>query len=122
MSLRGRGVGLRNYVGLWSSAALINYAALSARVPRTRFVTGISNVTRQLVKQNTTCAILSVEKPLPAHLTSVTEWWSGTHDLAGLVPSVTWHHGRWLAVAGSRISNLSGSRTDGVILEVGHTF
>ena len=69
-----------------------------------------------------TCAIVSVEKLLPAHLTSRTEWLSGTRDLAGLVAAVTWHHGRWVAVAGCKASNLSGSRTDGVILQVGHTF
>ena len=111
-SLRGRGV------GLW------NYGAVSARVPqtRTRFVAGVSNGTRQLFKQNTTHAMVSLEQPLPAHLTFVTEWWSGTHDLADLVPGLTWHRGRWIAVAGYKISNTPGSRTNGIILELGRKF
>jgi len=111
-SLRGQGV------GLW------NYAAGSARIPvmRTRFVAGISNGTRELFKKNTTHAIVSLEQPLPGHLTFVTEWWSGSHDLADLVPGFTWHTGRWIVVAGYKISNTPGSRTDGVILELGRHF
>ena len=133
MSLRRRGAGCWSYVGLCNYLGLLNFAGLlhcaallnlSARAPRTRtgFVSAISNATIQLFEQITTCAIVMVEKPLPVHLTSITEWWSGTRDLAGLVAAVTWHHGRWVAVAGCKTSNLSGSRTDGVILEVGHTF
>jgi hypothetical protein len=111
-SVRGKGV------GLW------NYAALSARAPlaRTRFVAGVSNGSRQLFKKQTTHAIVSLEQPLPAHLTFVTEWWSGTHDFADLVPGVTWHSGRWIVVAAYKLSNVPGTRTDGVILELGRKF
>jgi hypothetical protein len=111
-SLRGKGV------GLW------NYAALSARTPvtGTRFVAGISDGTRQLFKKRTTHAIVSLEQPLPAHLTFVTEWWSGTHDFADLVPGFTWHTGRWIVVAAYKFSNTPGTKTDGVILELGRKF
>ncbi|MBC7562289.1 MAG: hypothetical protein H7305_05165 [Gemmatimonadaceae bacterium] len=51
------------------------------------------------------------------HLTFVTVWWSGTHDLADLAPGLTEHGGRWIAVANRKILNIPGSRTDEIIFE-----
>lgn len=65
---------------------------------------------------------MSLEQPLPAHVTFVTEWWSGTHDFADLVPGLTWHSGQWIAVAGYKFSNIPGTKTDGIILELGRKF
>ena len=51
------------------------------------------------------------------HLTFVTVWWSGTHDLADLAPGLTEHGGRWIAVANCKILNIPGSRKDEIIFE-----
>ena len=83
---------------------------------------GTSQGTRQLFNQNTTHAMLSLEQSLAAHFTFVTEWWSGTHNYADLVPRLTWHSGRWISVAACKLSNVAGSRSDGIILELGRKF
>lgn len=64
----------------------------------------------------------SVERPLPAHFSLVAEWFSGTHAYGDLVPGVSWRHQGFVAVVGYRISNASGSATDGLVLEMGSGF
>ena len=126
VSLRGRGV------GVWS------YAQGALRLPgvRTRLMGGVSNGPGLLFGKPTTHVITSYEQPLEAlgrrlggrvgdavgHMTLLGEWWSGTHDFGDFVPGINYHTKSIVVIVGYKLSNAPGTRSDGLILEVGRTF
>jgi hypothetical protein len=114
-SLRGRGT------GVWS------YAQFAGVIPttKTRLMLGVSDGPANLFGKHTTHAIASYEQPLDRWIPNVSllgEWWSGTHDFGDFVPGINYHTKRMVVILGYKISNAPGSRTDGLILEIGRTF
>lgn len=117
--------------GVWS------YGQAAFRVPvlRTRLMGGISSGPRQVFGVRSTHAIASFEQPLDgvavrfgrlapivSNMAIVGEWWSGRHELADFVIGANYHTKPLVVVVGYKLSNKPGSRTDGVILEIGRKF
>lgn len=120
-------------VGLWS------YGQTSIRVPGLglRLMAGISHGPREVFGQNTTHAIASFEQPLKGlgdvigggfgkvvgEMTLLGEWWSGDHELADFVPGLNWHgKDGSVVIVGYKLSNVPGTETDAIIIEIGKTF
>ena len=111
ISLQGRGVG--SY----------GYTHLSGRVPKikTRLTAGINAGTHQVFGRDVVCFIGGVEHPITPELNAIAEYYSGTHDFAGLVFGLVYHNHKWDAVlvGGYRIPNNPASGKAGLVFEVG---
>jgi hypothetical protein len=109
VSLQGDGV------GNWS------YSHLSARLPRvkTRLTAGVSAGTHQIFGRNAVAFIGGVEQPVSKHVTILTDWYSGTHNLGLLISGFS------LALPkdtnlylGYQIPNTKRSGSQGLVIEL----
>jgi hypothetical protein len=100
------------------------YSHLTVQIPRTelRLLTGIAAGSKNLFGTNTLSALGGVEYPLTKHLSFTGEWFSGYHNLSGLIPGFTYHRKNLILVGGYKIPNDFEMRESGLVLEVGVFF
>ena len=114
VSLQGNGVG-SNF-----------FSHLSFRLPKlkTRLTTGIAAGTRQVYGRGTVCFIGGIEHPVNKELSIVLEYFSGTHDFAGIIPGLVYHNLKRdvVAVVAYRIPANSISGDSGFVFELGKYF
>lgn len=102
-------------VGFWG------YSSFSARLPgtRTRITAGPSWGTRQIFGRNVWSAMVGVEQPLTKKLTFLSDWMSGTHDLAAGVAAIGWQiNQKFILISGYKFSNNARSGPNAVIVEL----
>jgi hypothetical protein len=114
ISMQGNGVG-SNF-----------FSHLSFRLPKvkTRLTTGIATGTRQVYGRDTVCFIGGIEHPVNKELSIVLEYFSGTHDFAGIIPGLVYHNLKRdvVAVIAYRIPANSISGDSGFVFELGKYF
>ena len=114
ISMQGNGVG-SNF-----------FSHLSFRLPKvkTRLTTGIATGTRQVYGRDTVCFIGGIEHPINKELNIVLEYFSGTHDFAGIIPGLVYHNLKRdvVAVVAYRIPANSISGDSGFVFELGKYF
>jgi len=100
------------------------YSHVTWQVPGTalRLLTGMAAGSKNLFGTNTLSALGGVEYPLTKHLSFTGEWFSGHHNLSGLIPGFTYHRRNLILVGGYKIPNDFAMRESGLILEVGVFF
>jgi hypothetical protein len=109
VSLQGKGV------GNWT------FAHGSMRLPRfqTRLTAGASLGTHQVFGRDAAMAMVGVEQPLTKKLSFVMDWYSGTHDLAALIPAIQYNLNHSdVAIVGLKIPNNNQSGSLGFIVEI----
>ena len=102
-------------IGFWG------YTSVSARLPgtRTRITAGPSWGTRQIFGRNVWSAMVGVEQPLTKKLTFLSDWMSGTHDLAAGVAAIGWQvNPKFILISGYKFSNNARSGPNAVIVEL----
>jgi hypothetical protein len=100
------------------------YAHSSFEIPETklRLLGGVAAGSENLFGEQAVSAIAGVEYPFTDHLSFTGEWFSGGHDLSGLIPGLTYHKDRFILVAGYKIPNNFEMRDSGFVLEAGFFF
>jgi len=111
ISFQGRGVG--SY----------GYSHISGRLPKlnTRLTAGVNAGTHQIFGRDTVNFIAGIEHPITPQLNVIAEYYSGTHDFAGLITGVIFHHHKSdvVAVAGFRFPANEQSGSSGFVFELG---
>ena len=114
ISLQGRGVGSNLF------------SHLSFRLPKlkTRLTTGIASGTSQVYGRDVVCFIGGIEHPITKELNIVLEYFSGTHDFAGIIPGFVYHNLKHdvVLVAAYRIPANNASGKHGFVFELGKYF
>ncbi|MDX1947802.1 MAG: hypothetical protein SFU86_20560 [Pirellulaceae bacterium] len=97
------------------------YSHLTFPVPGTKFrlLAGAAAGSENLFGKESISALAGVEYPLTDHLSFTGEWFSGQHQLAGLIPGFTYHSGRLILVGGYKIPNDFDLAESGLVLEMG---
>lgn len=100
------------------------YSHLTFLIPSTelRLLTGIAAGSQNLFGKNTMSCLVGVEYPLFKHLSFTGEWFSGSHNLSGLIPGFTYHQNNLILVGGYKIPNDFAMRESGLVLELGVFF
>jgi hypothetical protein len=100
------------------------YSHATWQVPGTalRLLTGMAAGSTNFFGTNTLSALGGVEYPLTKHLSFTGEWFSGYHNLSGLIPGLTYHKRNLILVGGYKIPNDFEMREGGLVLEVGVFF
>ncbi len=100
------------------------YAHVTFQIPDTelRLLTGIAAGSQNFFGKNTLSALGGVEYPIFDHLSFTGEWFSGYHNLSGLIPGFTYHRDDLILVGGYKIPNDFDMRESGLVLEVGLFF
>ncbi|HSO38072.1 MAG TPA: hypothetical protein VLT33_36340 [Labilithrix sp.] len=96
VSLSGTGL------GFWT------FAVGSVRLPmlRTRLTLGPSYGSKQIFGRTALSALAGAEQPITKHLSLIADWFSGSHDLAALVPAVQWNVSHsFIVIAGVKLPN-----------------
>lgn len=111
MSLSGKGV------GVWT------YLAASIRVPgvRTRFTIGPSYGTKQIFggTSPTLAMLAAVEQPITKRVSLIADYFSGTHELAALVPALQINATRsFIVIAGVKIPNSPAAGPTSALVEL----
>ena len=110
--------------GQTPAVGFFTYGHLSAQVPGTdlRLLGGVAGGSRNLFGETAASALVGVEYPLTEHLSFTGEWFSGTHNLSGLIPGLTYHNYDLIVVGGVKIPNDFHPAGYGLVLEVGYFF
>jgi len=100
------------------------YSHATWQVPGTelRLLTGMAAGSTNLFGKDTISALGGVEYPLTKHCSFTGEWFSGYHNLSGLIPGFTYHRRNLILVGGYKIPNDFEMRESGLVLEVGVFF
>jgi hypothetical protein len=114
ISFNGNGVGSNTF------------GHLSFRLPktRTRLTLGANTGTEQIYGRDIFCFIGGIEHPITKEINLILEYYSGTHELAGLIPGIVYHNHKhdYVLVMGYRIPNNRESGEDGFVFELGKYF
>lgn len=114
ISLQGDGVGYSAF------------SHLSCRLPkvRTRITTGLAAGTNHVYGRDIVCFIGGIEHPLAKGLDLVLEYFSGTHDYAGITTGFVYHHLKSdvVVVASYKVVPNEMSGDHGFIFELGKFF
>jgi hypothetical protein len=100
------------------------YAHLSTNLGDTgwRGLAGVAAGSENLFGEAAVSVLAGLEYPLTKHWSFTGEWFSGHHELSGLIPGLTYHRGRWIVVAGYKIPNDFDHKGSAFILEGGLFF
>jgi hypothetical protein len=100
------------------------YSHVTFQMPSTklRLLAGGAAGSKNLFGENTLSALAGAEYPLTEHLSFTGEWFSGRHELAGLIPGLTYHNRRLIVVMGYKIPNNFQLRESGLVMEAGWFF
>lgn len=100
------------------------YSHLSFAVPDTEFrlLGGVSAGSKNFFGEDSISALAGVEYPITEHLSFTGEWFSGHHNLSGLIPGFTYHRKSLIIVGGYKIPNDFHLDESGLVLEVGWFF
>lgn len=106
-------------VGYWA------YGGVSARIPgvRTRLTAGPSIGTKQIFGtaggQHNLHAIVGLEQPLTRRWSFVSDWFTGTHDLAAGIFALSYQpNKKWMIISGWKQSNNPASGPSAFIVEI----
>lgn len=114
ISMQGRGVG--SY----------GYTHLSMRLPkvRTRVTAGVNAGTDQIFDRDVVSFIGAIEHPIGKEWNLIAEYYSGTHNFAGLVTGLIYHRHKsdTVFVLGYRIPPNPESGRHGFVFEIGQFF
>lgn len=100
------------------------FTHLTFAIPNTdlRLLGGVAAGSENLFGQDAVSALVGVEYPFTDHLSFTGEWFSGTHDLSGLIPGITYHNDRLILVAGLKIPSSFDPKECGLVFECGWFF
>ncbi|GIW89237.1 MAG: hypothetical protein KatS3mg108_3561 [Isosphaeraceae bacterium] len=100
------------------------YTHMTFEIPRTdlRLLGGVAWGSRNLFGSSETSALAGAELPLTKHLSFTGEWFSGHHQLAALIPGLTYHRGDLIVVVGYKIPNDFDMEESGLVAELGVFF
>lgn len=101
------------------------FGNISARAPktRTRFTVGPSFGTRQIFGRRVYSTMVGVEQPLTRHWSVVSDWYSGTHDLAaGILALAYAPNRRTMVIFGWKAANNAASGKPALMIEITRTF
>lgn len=106
------------------SVGYFPYSHLSFEVPSTklRLLGGVAAGSRNLFGEDAISVLAGAEYPLTKHLSFTGEWFSGDHNLSGLIPGFTYHRKSLIVVGGYKIPNDFRMEESGLVLEVGFFF
>lgn len=97
------------------------YAMVSAELKgsRTQLVGGVSSGTRALLGRQSTGVLAGVEQHLSERWMLQADWFSGTHDLAYLIPGVVYKPAKhWMVSLGYQIPNLRSDGFGAIVFEL----
>lgn len=110
-------------VGYWG------YGGVSARIPkaRTRITAGPSVGTKQIFGtaggRNNLHAMVGIEQPMTKHWSIVTDWYSGTHELAAGIFALSWQPDKKsMVIFGWKVPNNAKSGKPALMVEVTKIF
>lgn len=100
------------------------YAHTSFEIPETdvRLLVGGAAGSENLFGRQEASILAGLEIPITDHFSFTGEWFSGHHNLSGLIPGFTYHKGRWIVVTGYKIPNNFEMRNSALIVEAGLFF
>lgn len=106
------------------SVGYFPYTHLTFEVPHTklRLLGGVASGSRNLFGEDSVSALAGAEYPITKHLSFTGEWFSGQHNLSGLIPGFTYHRDSLIVVGGYKIPNNFRMEDSGLVLEVGFFF
>ena len=107
-----------------TAVGYFGFTHLTFAVPQTelRLLGGVAAGSRNLFDEDAVSALVGVEYPISEHLAFTGEWFSGPHNLSGLIPGLTYHKERLILVAGLKIPNSFDPDKYGFVLECGWFF
>ena len=107
--------GLNPKAGNWA------YAMLNAEIPNSRtYITGgFTTGTSMLFGKKTNGALLGVEQHLNQRWMLQADWFSGTHDLAYLIPGIVYRaNPHWMVSLGYQIRNKTSNGFGAIVFEL----